>query len=87
MAYIPKLDVSNKLDAEEANYLQSQIGILQWIVELGQVNIITEVSTTLSSHLAMPRKGHLDAALHIFAYLKNKHSTCIVFDSSYQILI
>ena len=29
----------------------------------------------MSLHLAMPRKGHLDQVLHIFAYLGKYHST------------
>ena len=33
--YIPELDVTDKLGAEEASYFQLQIGILQWMVELG----------------------------------------------------
>ena len=64
--YIPELDVSSVLSPSDANYYQSQVRILRWMVELGCVDIITEVST-LASHLAMPRKGHLDAVYHVFA--------------------
>jgi hypothetical protein len=51
-------------------------------MELGRVDIITEVST-LSSHLALPREGHLEALLHLFAYLDKKHNARIIFDPSY----
>jgi hypothetical protein len=51
-------------------------------VELGRVDIITEVST-LASHMALPREGHLDAALHVFSYLKKKHNARMVFDPTY----
>ena len=34
------------------------------------------------SHLAMPRKGHLDQGLHIFAYLCKYHNTELVYDPS-----
>ena len=34
----------------------------------------------MSSHLAMPRKGHLDQVLHIFAYLCKYHNTELVSD-------
>ena len=34
------------------------------------------------SHLAMPRKGHLDQVLHIFAYLRKYHNTELVYDPS-----
>ena len=56
--YRPELDVTPVLEAEWASYYQSLIGVLRWIVELGQVDICLQVSM-MSSHLAMPRKGHL----------------------------
>ena len=34
------------------------------------------------SHLAMPRKGHLDQVLHIFTYLCKYHNTELVYDPS-----
>ena len=36
----------------------------------------------MSSHLAMPRKGHLNQVLHIFAYLRKCHNTELVYDPS-----
>ena len=36
----------------------------------------------MSSHLAMPRKGHLDQVLHIFAYLRKYDNTELVYDPS-----
>jgi hypothetical protein len=36
----------------------------------------------LSSHLALPRDGHLSQTFHIFAYLKKYHNTGMVFDPS-----
>ena len=36
----------------------------------------------MSSHLALPREGHLEQVLHIFVYLKKYHSTEIVYDPS-----
>ena len=51
--YRPEIDVSPELDATDAAYYQSLIGILQWMVELGRVDICTEVSM-LSSCLALP---------------------------------
>lgn len=80
--YRPEMDVTPELDASQATFFQSQIGILRWMVELGRVDIITEVSM-LSSHLALPREGHLDAVLHIFAYLDHKHNSRMVFDPTY----
>ena len=34
----------------------------------------------MSSHLALPREGHLKEVLHIFAYLKNHTNSEMVFD-------
>src|SRR6476620_7482436 len=52
------------------------------MVEIGQVDIITEVST-LASHLALPQEGHLEAVFHIFGYLKKKHNSRMTFDPTY----
>ena len=52
------------------------------MVELGQVDIITEVSE-LSSHLALPQEGHLEAVFRIYLYLKYKKNSVMVYDPSY----
>ena len=64
--YRPELDISRELNVADAAYYQFLIGILRWIVELGQVDVCLEVSM-MSSHLALPREGHLEQVLHIFA--------------------
>jgi hypothetical protein len=79
--YRPEIDISRELVGDEASYFQSLIGILRWIVELGRVDICLEVSL-LSSHLALPREGHLDAVYHIFAYLGKYHNAEMLFDPS-----
>jgi hypothetical protein len=56
--YKPELDDSPELDPTRANFYQSQIGILRWCVDLGRIDIITEVSM-LSTYLCLPREGHL----------------------------
>ena len=80
-SYRPELDVSRELNVDDAAYYQSLIGILRWIVELGRVDVCLEVSM-MSSHLALPREGHLEQVLHIFAYLKKYHNTELVYDPS-----
>jgi hypothetical protein len=45
--YKPELDESPELDSIRANLYQSQIGIMRWCVELGRIDIITEVSIFL----------------------------------------
>ena len=77
--YRPEIDVSDELGPDEASYYQSLIGILRWIVELGRVDICCEVSM-MSSHLALPRKGHLEELFHMFSYLDKHHNAEMVFD-------
>jgi hypothetical protein len=80
--YRPEMDVTIVLEGNELSYFQSQIGVLRWIVELGRIDIITEVSC-LASCLALPRKGHLEAIFHLFAFLKKKPNDTIVLDPTY----
>ena len=79
--YRPELDVSPELNPVDAAYYMSLIGILRWMVELGRVDICLEVSM-MSSHLAMPREGHLEQVFHIFAHLRKHHNTELVYDPS-----
>ena len=53
--------------------------MLRWAVELGRLDIYTEVAL-LSQHLALPRVGHLEAVYHIFAYLNKHDKSRIIFD-------
>ena len=80
--YRPEMDVSDELNSEDAQLFQSLIGILRWTVEIGRIDICAEVSM-LSSHLALPRHGHLQQVFNIFSYLKQHHNSRIVFDPSY----
>ena len=80
--YEPELDISEELDSEDASFYQSQIGVLRWAVELGRIDIITEVSY-LASQLALPRRGHLEAVFHMFAYLKIHHNFLLALDPTY----
>ena len=56
--YDPVMDTSPELTGKLANFYQSQLGVLRWIVELGRVDIMTETSL-LASQVACPREGHL----------------------------
>ena len=67
--YCPEIDISPELNATDATYDQSLVGILRWMVELGRVDIIIEVSM-LSSCLVLPREGHLKQLFCMFAYLE-----------------
>ncbi len=66
--YCPDTDVTDPLDPECASFFQHLIGVMQWMVELGRVDIAMEVSM-LSSYLAFPCEGYLEASLHIMGYL------------------
>lgn len=52
------------------------------MVETGRIDIITEVFM-LSSHMAMPREGHIEAVFRTFSYLNSKHTMLMIFDPSY----
>lgn len=77
--YEPELDESGLLDPDLASWYASLIGMLRWMVEIGRVDIITEVSL-MASQMAMPREGHLDAVLHIFGFLRRKYNSRMAFD-------
>ena len=77
--YRPEMDMTDECNAEESSRYSQLIGVLRWAVELGRLDIYTEVAL-LSQHLALPRVGHLDAVYHIFAYLNKHDKSRIVFD-------
>jgi len=66
--YRPEVDVTPVLDQERTNRFQQLVGILRWAIELGRIDILTEVSC-LSQHLAEPREGHIVVVYKIFKYL------------------
>jgi hypothetical protein len=80
--YHPESDQSEPLDSECSLFYQHLIGVMRWMVQLGCIDIATEVSL-LSSLLAFPREGHLETALHIMSYMNQKHNTRIIFDPTY----
>jgi hypothetical protein len=76
------LDLSEPFDPECSSFYQHLIGVMRWMVELGCIDIATEVSL-LSSHLAYLCEGHLETALHIMSYLSPTHNTRLIFDPIY----
>ena len=54
-------------------------GILRWTIELGRIDIYTEISL-MSRYLAGPRIGHLVQVLHIFSFLKCNQRIDIYYD-------
>ena len=61
------------------------IGILRWAIEIGIIDILLKVSL-LSSHLALPRIGHLQAVYRIFGYLKQVPKQRLYFDPKKPII-
>eukprot|EP00804_Cyclotella_cryptica_P031327 CCRYP_011128-RA/>CCRYP_011128-RA protein AED:0.39 eAED:0.39 QI:0/-1/0/1/-1/1/1/0/181 len=77
--YAPKEDVTPLLKPGVATYYMRLIGVLRWMCELGPINIFSEVSM-LASFAAMLREGDLEAALHVFSYLKLKSNSRLIVD-------
>ena len=75
----PEIDISEELGSLEASYIQSLIGILRCIFELKRVDICNDTSM-MSSHLALPRRGHLKTLFHMFSYLKKHQKLYMLFD-------
>ncbi len=77
--YRPEIGTTDECDDLHASRYQNLIGVLRWAVELGRIDIYTEVAL-LSQHLALPRRGHLEAVYHVFAYLNKHDKSRIIFD-------
>ena len=58
------------------------MGMLRWMVEICTFDIITEVSI-MASQMAIPREGHLEVVLNMFAFFCQKHNSRISFDLTY----
>ena len=80
-SYHPSEDVSKEMNVQGVPTYQELIGILSWAVEIRKVDILLEV-LLLSSHLALPRVGHLQAVYRIFGYLKQVPKSKLYFDST-----
>jgi hypothetical protein len=64
----PEIDDSGLLDLAGVSIYQSLIGSLQWVIQLGRLDICTAVMT-MSRFRAAPREGHLDRVKRIIGYL------------------
>ena len=76
------MDLSDELGPILLNYYQTQIDVLRWMVELGRIEIISEVSM-LASKILLPREVHLEAVFRIFGYLKGHHNAQMIFNLTY----
>ena len=81
MGYAPELDESPILDPSLVSYHQSQIGVFRWMVELGQLDINTEV-LMLASCLDFLWGGYLESKSHVYGYLSANDNTSLALDPS-----
>lgn len=77
--YRPEIDTSDECNADWALRYSQLIGVRRWPVELGQIDMYTDVSL-LSQHLALPWVGHLEVLYCINAYLHKHEKLSIIFD-------
>jgi len=82
----PEEDSSEILGDEDHKKYMMLIGMLNWIVCLGRMDVAFSV-TSLSRFSACPRKGHLSRVLRIFGYLKKYKNRRIVINSDDPIVI
>lgn len=82
----PETDVSAPLSDGQHTQYQMLIGMLNWIVRLGRLDIAFATSS-LSRFTACPRKGHLERVLRIFGYLRKYNNKQIIVDSRDPILV
>ena len=81
--YKPELDCTQEVNDLTYTYYLNFIGILQWTMELGCIDIAYATST-LSQYSANPQEGHIQAVLRVFGYLKKHQTLNIVFDAQPQ---
>jgi hypothetical protein len=79
--YKPELDTSPMLDDEGHRKYQQLIGILQWMITCGRMDLQISVSS-LSRFSAAPREEHLKAAERIFKFLKRHPEVWVLIDPS-----
>jgi hypothetical protein len=76
----PEEDNSTILSSEDHRKFQMLIGMLNWLVGIGRIDISHSVAS-LARFVACPRQGHLDRALQVFGYLKKFPNRRIRVDS------
>ena len=54
-------------------------------MEIGRVDIIIYMSM-MASQIAMSREVHLEAVLHVFAFLRKNYNSRIVFYPTYTVI-
>ena len=83
--YALAMDETNALEHDVSFWYQYFIGMLRWMAEIGRVEIITKVSM-MAIHMAIPREGHLEAVLNVFAFLCQKYNSVMAFEPTYHVI-
>ena len=55
---------------------------MRLMVNIGRVDIVTEISMMISHHY-YPREGHFETVLHMMGYLKGRHNSRLAIDPNY----
>ena len=74
----PELDNSELLDEKAKRIYWSLMGMLQWAVTIGRMDIHLAVMTMVRFRME-PRKGHLERVARIFGFLRYYKSASIKF--------
>jgi hypothetical protein len=75
----PEMDDSAFLTLEEHRQFQQLMGIAQWLITCGRMDI-TQSTTSLTRFNAAPRRGHLKMAERLFRYLNQFPDKWVVID-------
>ena len=76
----PEEDNTKILDKEKHREYQSLIGMAQWLVTPGRLNICYAISS-LSRFCSSPREGHYKRVLRLWGYLQKYPDKSICFDA------
>ena len=82
MGYCPELNASLELDPDAVSYDLTIVGVLRWMIELGRIDMIAKMSL-LSSHVALPAKEHLEAAVHAMTHVGQRYHSRLLYDPFY----
>ncbi len=65
--YSPEMDITHELNAEDVTFYQELIGVLQWAMEIGRVDIL---NTHLDFRGRLPFSSDLGNFYHTFCLVK-----------------
>ena len=74
------------IDNEDHRLYQTCIGMAQWLVTIGRIDIAFAL-TSYNRFTAAPHEGHLDGVLQIWGYLKKHPTRCISITHMIQSLM